>query len=155
MRTLYFDIDGTLLLGSFGDPKPALAGGAFERAVRQAGVERLVCVGNVVHIVHALERLRPTDGLGTVLRVCQGVFEDEAWFRAATTLCRDPARRAAEIDTGADWLWVDDLAATHCAEAGLADLYRVHVGGRILAPRPDDDGADVLAWLARLAAVPA
>ena len=149
MRTLYFDIDGTLLLGSFGQPKPALAGGAFERAVRAAGVERLVCVGNVVEIVRQLERWGrgpPVDGLGVVLRVCQGVFEDEAWFRASTTLVADPARRALAIDPTTDWWWCDDLAAKYCDACGVPGLLQ-GAGGRILVPVPDGDGTDVLGWL--------
>ena len=85
MRTLYYDIDGTLLDHSV--PKPLLADGAFERLVRAAQFERLVCVGNVGLIIQALERAGlPQDGLGTVWRSCRGCFEDEAWFRAATTL---------------------------------------------------------------------
>lgn len=152
MRTLYFDIDGTLLLGSFGAPKPALAGGAFERLVRGAGFERLVCVGNVVQIVRTLERSQPVDGLGVVLRVCQGVFEDEAWFRSVTTLIADPAARARTVLAagGSDWFWLDDLAAEYSAQADLAAAYREHAGARILAPTPDGDGQDVAGWLAGL-----
>jgi hypothetical protein len=147
VRTLYFDIDGTLLVGSFGAPKATLARGAFERAVRAAGFQRLVCVGNVIGIVRQLERDgRAIDGLGMVLRVCQGVFEDEAWFRAVTTLVDDPARRALAIELGGDWFWVDDLAPRYCEEAGVPAL-RAHLGGRILAPVPEGDGADILAWL--------
>jgi len=42
-RTLYFDIDGVLL--DYEDrPKPALIGGVFERALQDAGFDRLVCV---------------------------------------------------------------------------------------------------------------
>lgn len=152
MRTLYFDIDGTLLLGSFGAPKPALAAGAFERLVRAAGFERLVCVGNVVNIVRTLEKSRPVDGLAMVLRVCQGVFEDEAWFRRVTTLVDDPAARARAVlgSSGLDWFWIDDLAAHYCEQADLAAAYREHVGTRILVPTPDGDGRDLAGWLAGL-----
>jgi hypothetical protein len=151
VRTLYFDIDGTLLLGSFGDPKPALADGAFERAVRRAGVERLVCVGNVVHIVRTLEAgPRPIDGHATVFRTCQGVFQDEAWFRRVTSLVLDPSERARHIETADDWYWVDDLAERYCAQSELTALFEEHAGGRIFVPVPDGDGADVLAWLERL-----
>lgn len=152
MRTLYFDIDGTLLLGSFGAPKPALAGGAFERLVRAAGFERLVCVGNVVAIVRTLERSAPVDGLGMVLRVCQGVFEDEGWFRSVTTLIDDPAERArtAVGSSGRDWFWCDDLAEHYCEQAALGASYREHAGTRILAPTPDGDGRDLAEWLAGL-----
>lgn len=150
VRTLYFDIDGTLLRGSFGAPKARLAQGAFERAVRAADVERLVCVGNVVAIVRTLERGQRVDGHGMVLRVCQGVFEDEAWFRRVTDLVADPAARAAAIDEARDWFWVDDLAERYCVTAGRADLFRAHAGTRILVPAPDGDGGDVLRWLAGL-----
>jgi len=152
MRTLYFDIDGTLLLGSFGAPKPALAAGAFERLVRDAGFERLVCVGNVVAIVRILEKSQPVDGLAMVLRVCQGVFEDEAWFRRVTTLVDDPAERARTVvgSTHPDWFWIDDLAEHYCENAGLGAAYREHAGTRILAPTPDGDGRDLAEWLGRL-----
>lgn len=151
-RTLFFDIDGTLLVGSFGRPKAALADGAFERAVRAAGVERLVCVGNVIGIVRQLEATRPIDGQGMVLRLCQGAFEDEAWFRAVTTLVDDPRRRARAVAAreAEDWAWVDDQAERYCAEAALGDFFAAHVGGRIFVPTFEGDGTDVLAWLTRL-----
>lgn len=41
MKTLYFDIDGTILPLDAPGPKPALADGALERVVREAGFERL------------------------------------------------------------------------------------------------------------------
>lgn len=149
MRTLYFDIDGTLLSGSHGRPKPALQDGALERALRAAGFERLVCVGNVVHIVRALERAsRHVDGLGQVFRVCQGTFEDERWFRSVTTLVHDPDQRARAIDPTLDWFWADDLAAWYCAQAERDAFFDEHRGGRILAPPPDSDGHELLAWVA-------
>jgi hypothetical protein len=154
MRTLYFDIDGTLLRGTCGQPKPALAGGALERALRAAGFERLVCVGNVVHIVRALERAsRAVDGLGQVFKVCQGTFEDERWFRAVTTLVDDPEARARAIDTTLDWYWADDLAAQYCALVARDAFFDEHRGGRILAPKPDSDGRELLDWLARASGV--
>jgi hypothetical protein len=152
MRTLYFDIDGTLLVGSFGAPKPALAGGVFEQLVRAAGFERLVCVGNVVAIVRTLEKSAPVDGLGMVLRVCQGVFADERWFWRVTTLIDDPAARARTVveSGGPDWFWIDDLAAHYCEQAALGAAYREHAGTRILAPTPEGDGCDLAEWLTRL-----
>jgi len=52
LKVLHFDIDGTLLTES--EPKTALAGGAFERAVREAGFDRLACVGNIVTTIRFL-----------------------------------------------------------------------------------------------------
>ena len=119
-RTLYFDLDGTLIHMGFGSVKPRLAGAAFERAVRAAGFERLVCVANAVSIVHALEELgREADGVGMIHRLTFGAVSDEAWFRRVTTLVPDPRHRARFIDRTIDWWWVDDLAARYLALEGM------------------------------------
>jgi hypothetical protein len=154
-RTLFFDIDGTLLVGSFGRPKAALADGAFERALRAAGFERLVCVGNVVGIVRQLEAgplARQVDGHAMVLGLCQGAFADPAWFRSVTTLVTDPRERAKVVAAHADddWAWVDDQAERYCAEAGLDAFFDAHLGRRIFVPTFEGDGQDVLAWLGRI-----
>ena len=62
LKILYFDIDGTLLCNS--QPKIALANGAFERSVRDAGFDQLVCVGNIVTAIHFLDSIKePMNGL--------------------------------------------------------------------------------------------
>ena len=149
VRRLYFDLDGTVLVLDTGLPKTALAGGRLGRAIREAGVDELVCVGNFVGVVRTLWNAGlEYDGLGAVLALCSGMFEDEAWFRSHTKLALDPSRRVSEIDGEVDWWYVDDLAETYAAEAGRADWCRAHLGGRILAPAPRGDGTDILAWLA-------
>jgi len=55
MKTLYFDINGTIVREYH--RKPALAGGAFERAVRDAAFERLVCMSNLIAQIKFLEEL--------------------------------------------------------------------------------------------------
>ena len=123
MKTLYFDIDGTVLLGSEQRPKDLLASGGLERAVRAAGVERLVCVGNLVAVIKALERIgKPQDGVGRVFASCRGAFSDESWFRGICELVSDPHERAACIDQDLDWWWMDDLAEFYCEQSGLIDL---------------------------------
>ena len=152
-RVLYFDLDGTLIHTGFGDVKPRLANGAFERAVRRAGFERLVCVANAVAIVHALEEMdRDPDGLGMIFQLTLGALADEAWFRSVTTLVTDPRHRARYLDLSADWWWIDDLAERYLALEGMSSVYASHRGGRILAPDPNGDGQDVLDWLERVAA---
>jgi hypothetical protein len=143
---LYFDIDGTLLDSSV--PKPLLADGAFERLVRAAKFERLVCVGNVGLIIQALERAGiPQDGLATVWRSCRGCFADEEWFRSVTTLVEDADDRVAYVDTTLDWYLIDDLAERYSEKAGKKALYDEHLGARIFVPVQTGDGADVVAWL--------
>ena len=97
MKTLYFDIDGTILRDS--TPKPALSDGAFERAVKTAGFAKLVCVSNVITTIQFMEKLRQEiDGLGVVFDVCRGTIHDPAWFRSMTTLVSDPEHRARCIE---------------------------------------------------------
>jgi hypothetical protein len=148
VKRLYFDIDGTLLVRDSGEPKPALGHGRFERAVREAGFEQIVCVGNFIRVIREMGSFAPDyDGPGIILRLCAGVFADEAWFRAKLSLVLDPRNRAAEVDTATDWWYVDDEAEAFFARAGRSELFRQHLGGRILVPQPQGDGADVLGWL--------
>jgi hypothetical protein len=148
MRKLYFDVDGTILCMYTPLAKTALAGGAFERAVREAGVEELVCIGNYVGVVRAMHAImKDFDPLGAIFEVCAGVFQDEEWFRSHTRLVEDPDRRAAEIDLAADWLYLDDLAEKYFSDAGREDVFREHDGSRIFSPTPEGDGRDVLVWL--------
>jgi hypothetical protein len=148
MRKLYFDIDGTLLLLNFGAPKPALVGGAFEHAVREAQIDALVCIGNFAEVVRAMRTANPAyDGLGAVFTLCDGMFGDEAWFRAVTQFVSDPRRRAAEIRLEEDWWYVDDDAEKYFREVGRADVFTQNLGGRILRPSPSGTGEGVLAWI--------
>ena len=146
-KILYFDIDGTLLFGD-SEAKPCLANGAFERAVRDAGFEQLVCLSNMLEIVYVLRDLgKEPDGLGMVFDLCRGTFADEAWFRRSTIIPQVRGNRVRSIDFSGDWWYVDDLAKRFMEKEGWLDLFRTHVGGRILAPDPDGDGRDVLKWL--------
>lgn len=148
MRRLYFDLDGTDLVLDTDFPKAALADGRLGRAIRDAGIDELVCVGNLVQVVHLLRDAQfEYDGLGAIFELCAGAFDDEAWFRSHTRFAADPKRRVREIDDAVDWWYVDDLAEDYAAEAGRTDWYREHLGHRILVPTPRGDGYDILRWL--------
>ena len=151
MRTLYFDIDGTLLILDTEEPKSALAQGRFEQAVRLAGFEKLVCIGNFVGVVHTVQRSLPLyDGLGVLFALCAGVFEDEDWFRMQVELVSDPEHRATSVDLTTDWWYLDDLAESYFRSAERCDVFRAEKGHRILVPSPLGDGSDVLHWLASI-----
>ena len=146
-RTLYFDLDGTIVHADFGHVKPRLADGRFEASIRASGFERLVCVANMCTIVSTLAELgREVDGHDMIFRLCQGAFRDDHWFRSSTTLIPDGARRARYIDFGGDWWWVDDRALFFLELEGLAH-HADHRGRRLMVPKPDGDGSDVLSWL--------
>ena len=151
MRTLYFDIDGTLLVEDTHEVKPGLADGRFEVAVRGAGLDRIVCVGGFVTLMRMVARVADDyDPMGALFGYCGSAFRDEAWFRENVELARDPEHRAREIDRSSDWYWADDLAEHFCSFDGLEDVFASHNGGRILVPAPQGDGSDVLAWLGRI-----
>ncbi len=98
-RILYFDVDGTILLLAKGIPKPALQGGAFEEAVRSTGFSQVICVGNVVNIVHELQHLgKAVDGSDIVFDLCQGIFRDKKWLKEVLSLVSNPEHRVRDID---------------------------------------------------------
>ena len=132
MRQLYFDIDGTLLVGDTGEPKAALANGVFEKAVRKCAVDQLVCVGNFIDVICAIEKQDPSyDGMGAIFSICKGVFSNESWFRETTCLIGEPEYRAKKINLAADWWYVDDLAEYYFRVAEREAVFHSHNGGRI------------------------
>ena len=146
MRRLYFDIDGTVLILDTGEPKPALIAGRLETAIRNAGFDEIVCVGNFVGVAHAMRAVKPGyDSLGVIFALCRGVFQDESWFRQAARLALDPKNRALEIDLESDWWYMDDLAREYMMRAGLHTMFEREEGRRILVPGAEGDGSDVLA----------
>ena len=146
MKSLYFDIDGTILRDS--TPKPALADGAFERAVQQAGFEQLVCVSNVITTIQFMEKLgQEIDGLGIVFDVCRGTIRGRTWLRNMTTLVSDPEHRARCIDFAADWWYLDDMARWYMQQDQLSEVYQENLGVRIFVPNQDGDGSNVLNWV--------
>lgn len=151
-KILYFDLDGTIVHNEFGAVKSRLGHGHLERCIRSAGFERLVCVANVCSIVSALKEIgREVDGPGMILQLCPGAIEDESWFRAVVSLIPDGSRRVRYIDFDGDWWWVDDRALYFLEREGLAHLGHENQGRRLMIPRPDGDGADVLEWLESVA----
>jgi hypothetical protein len=148
MRTLYFDINGTLLVGDGGAVKPRLGEGRLEDAVRAKGFERLVCVSTLVRSIRLAERSgRISDPPRILFELCRGAFRDEAWFRDHTVLPENVSPRLACIDLEGDWWYLDDFAAAYCGDAGRDDLFSDHEGGRICQPEPRGDGADIIRWI--------
>lgn len=146
LKILYFDIDGSILRDS--QPKPALADGRFEKTVRNAGFEQLVCVGNLIKIIQFLESQgEAPDGLKMVFDSCRGTIQDEAWYRSITTLVSDPRHRARHLDFTSDWWYLDDMAKWFMDQDGFEELYKEHLGLRIFAPDETGDGSHVLKWL--------
>ena len=139
-----------------GIAKARLANGMLEAAIRRAGFEELVCVGNFVGVIRTVWSVDPGyDGPGAIFALCTGVFVDENWFRSCVRLVSDPTSRAGEIDLSSDWWILDDEAERHFTAAGREEIFRANVGRRVFVPEPDGDGADVLRWLGGLPAAAA
>ncbi|HEX6790906.1 MAG TPA: hypothetical protein VF247_06325 [Candidatus Krumholzibacteria bacterium] len=150
MKTLYFDIDGTILLWERYAPKPLLADGQFEAHVRKSGFDRLVCVGNLTGILRMVRETGvEVDELEAIMSFCHGTFVDVEWFRAVTSLVPDSGQRTKHIDFNQDWWYVDDLAEEYFTAAGQRDVLESHRGGRVLITPPNSDGQDIIDWLAR------
>ena len=150
MKTLYFDIDGTVLLDNQQAVKPRLGQGEFETAIRSAGFNRMVCVGNFCRIAALAAELIPNyPKYDVLMNLCRGALLDADWVRRRTTFVEDAETRAAFIDLSGDWWYLDDLAAHYCQLAGMTKVYTANIGTRICAPAPRGDGADVLEWLQR------
>ena len=148
-RTLYFDLDGTIIHGSTGRAKPGLADGRVEAAIRAAGFDRLVCVANFCTILSTLiEEGLEVDGHDMVFRLSQGAFRDLDWFRSLTTFIPDGSHRARYIDFNGDWWWVDDRARFFLEREGLSK-HADQEGRRLMIPEADGSGDDVVAWLGR------
>jgi hypothetical protein len=144
---LYFDIDGVLL--DYEDrPKPALAAGAFERALQAAGFGHLVCVSGWAGMATDPAMRIPVSDQGLWLhRQVRELFPSSQWFLDRLILCTDPDRRGWSIDTSSDWYYVDDWADEYFAAAHGAELYQAELGRRIWCADPDNDGSEVLAWV--------
>lgn len=144
-RVLYFDIDGTLVDQARGVAKRALAGGRFERLVRAARFDRLVCV-DTVPLTSGRGRWprRGSDPWRGVFRRCRGTIADYAWLRLHARLVGDPASRGTYIDLDEDWYYVDDHAHAYAARAGIDAPQQ---GRRILQCEPAGAGLDVHSWL--------
>jgi len=148
VRTLFFDLDGTVVALEEGTVKPRLAGGAFERAIRRAAFDRLVCVGSAVALIAYVEGLKiHADGHQMIFDLCLGAFEDKSWFVSVCSWIAAPKERGSVIDDVGDWWYVDDLAQRYLEQAGKHSLFELHNGGRILVPDANGDGQDVRDWL--------
>jgi hypothetical protein len=148
VKTLYFDIDGTVLDIGFGQPKSALANGQLETAIRRAGFQKLVCVGNIISVFHLASELgRSVDEVRAIFNLCGGSFSDESWFRQVVQLVPDPKRRAQHINFTEDWWYVDDMAEEYLKLEKMEELLTVHRNQRVFIPTPTGNGQDMLDWL--------
>jgi hypothetical protein len=147
VKILYFDINGTIVRDY--QCKPALAGGAFEQAVREAGFGSLVCMSNAQSFIKLLDEMghAAPNPLAVMFDMCWGAFRDADWFYQVTTLVPDPEHRALYIDVATDWWYLDDLAKNYLENEGRASIFETNQGRRILVPTADSDGDEILRWL--------
>lgn len=155
MRILYFDINGTLTVGTTDRAKEKLAGGKFEEAVRKAKFQKLVCVSTMVGVVEAYHAAgREVDGHKFIFQACGGTVQDLDWFRHISVLEPKYRDRVNVIEADQDWWYMDDYAQEYLDHSNRRDILPQAVE-RIFAPDSRGDGTDVLDWLAAIPAPPA
>jgi hypothetical protein len=148
MKTLFFDIDGTILADGTGKCKPALRGGALERAIRLCGFEAVICVGNICYIITCLQEMgKEIQPMELIFELCDGAFENLDWMMKEVQYMKDPTSRGDQIDFEGDFYYADDLAEYYLTLADKTELFARHSGKRILVPDPDSTGEDLLRWL--------
>jgi hypothetical protein len=148
MRTLYFDIDGTILSSEDGAAKIDLCDGVLETAIRRARFTHLICVGNIGIVANEIASQGiDYDAIEVVFRLCDGAFQDIEWFRSMTRMVADPEKRAEAIDLSYDWWYLDDLAAIYLRDADRAGYLTGSSSHRVFIPDPGGSGNDILEWL--------
>ncbi len=150
-RILYFDIDGVLL--DYQDNiKAALDGGALERALKAARIDRLICVSGWADMSRETVLDIPlAERPGWVYRKFSSLIPDRRWCLERLELGSDTDHRGRLIDLTTDWYYVDDWADKFFIEANGPAAFAQWRGRRILMADPFGDGTDVLRWLARIA----
>ena len=151
MKTLYFDIDGTVLPIDKDEAKTFLRNGALEKSIRRAGFERLVCVGNIGIVANAIVELGVDyDAIEVVFRLCDSAFEDKEWFQDVTRMVDDPENRASLIDYESGWWYVDDLAEHYLEKANRLGVLQDPVCDRVFIPNPKGNGTGIIEWLGKI-----
>ena len=149
LRTFYFDIDGTVLREDTVAVKSGLAAGGFERLVRAAGFDQVVCVGNMIAVVRQLEEmgLAELDRARVIFDYCDGAFSDFSWFRREVSFVEDPHRRVRHLALESDWWYADDLASYYFSLENKSDVLDRELGRRVYVPHANGDGQDLATWL--------
>jgi hypothetical protein len=147
-KSLYFDIDGTILDGSTKAVKKNLQNGQLELKIKEGNFEKIVCVGNVNDIFQGLEDMgQHVDNIEIVYTLCFDAFTDFDWFVSSICCLKPPDQRIKQIDFSGDWWYLDDQADKYLKKSGKNEILKQHKGKRILIPNPGGDGHDIISWL--------
>lgn len=147
-KSLYFDIDGTILDKSTKAVKKNLQNGQLELKIREANFDEILCVGNVNDIFQGLEDMgQQVDGVEIVYTLCFDAFTDFDWFGSNVYCTKNPDQRIKQIDFSGDWWYMDDLADRYLGNGGKNEILKQQKGNRILIPSPSGDGQDIITWL--------
>jgi len=146
-KSLYFDIDGTILDQTTKAVKKKLQNGQLELKIREANFDRLYCVGNVNDIFHGLEEMgQNVDSVEIIYTLCFDAFTDFDWFVSNVFCAKKPDERIVKINFDVDWWYMDDLADQYFKKSGKNEVLKEQKGTRILIPSPVGDGEDIISW---------
>ena len=146
-KLLYFDIDKTILDGSTKAVKKNLQNGQLEIKIREIKFDKIFCVGDVNNIFNGLEEMgQHVDSVEIIYTLCFDAFVDFEWFMNNVYCTKDPEKRIKQIQFTEDWWYMDSLAEKYLKKSGKNEILNKQEGKRILIPRPEGDGQDILNW---------
>jgi hypothetical protein len=154
-RLLYFDIDGTILDKSSKAVKKNLQDGQLELKIREANFDKIYCVGNVNDIFQGLDKMgQHVDSVEIVYTLCFDAFTDFDWFMNYVCCTKNPDQRIKQIQFSEDWWYMDEMAGHYLKKGGKSEILKRQQGNRILIPKPNGDGEDIINWF-EIHAIPA
>ena len=146
-KLLYFDINGTILDSSTKAVKKNLQNGQLELKIRKANFDKIFCIGNVNDIFNGLEEMgQHVDSVEIVYTLCFDAFIDFDWFLKNVCCTKSPDQRIKQIQFKEDWWYMDVLAERYFNRGETKETLIQHRGTRILIPKPDGDGKDIINW---------
>jgi len=154
MKTLYFDIDGTI--NDYHDvTKRRLSDGTLQKLLIRKGFERLVCVSGWTTMIRDASRnpyLRPTmeQQVETLRQVIVEAFPDKEDFHARCKLEFENDQRGRHINLAEDFYYLDDWAKEFFEKHHGPGSYAAYESTRILMCDPYSDGEDIIEFLERI-----
>ena len=136
MKTLYFDIDGTI--NDYHDvTKRRLSDGTLQKLLIRKGFERLVCVSGWTTMIRDASRnpyFRPTmeQQIETLRQVIVEAFPDKEDFHARCKLEFENDQRGRHINLAEDFYYLDDWAKEFFEKHHGPGSYAAYESTRIL-----------------------
>ena len=147
-KTLYFDIDGTILDASTKAVKKNLQNGQLELKIKERNFDDIFCLGNVNEIFKGLDDMgQHVESVEILYTLCFDAFTDFDWFTKSINCLKTPGKQFRQIEFIGNWWYMDDQAVNFLRKCGKSEILKQESAKRILIPNPDSDGNEIISWL--------